>query len=212
MTPRAAGSDHREPGRARGLARVAVAVAVAGAASASAGWLVTDRLERDNDFCIACHLDAETPLHVEKHRDLTALPAATLSAAHGQARVAGREDGAFRCIDCHGGTGALGRSRVKLLAAKDALWYGTGRFDEPDAMRWPLWDEDCRKCHARFEEAGAAAEERFHALAVHNRALGVACVACHLAHDPGGLPDHDFLHPVHVRAQCERCHPEFEGS
>jgi nitrate/TMAO reductase-like tetraheme cytochrome c subunit len=208
MTPRHTGSGRRHPAHVGGLARLIVVAGVAGAASAPVGWLVTDRLERDNGFCVSCHLDAETPLHAGKHRDLTALPPATLSAAHGRARVEGREDGAFRCIDCHGGTGALGRTRVKLLAAKDALVYVTGRFDEPETMRWPLWDEDCRKCHARFEEA-AAAEESFHALAVHNRALGVACVECHLVHDAGGLADHDFLHPAHVRGQCARCHAEF---
>jgi hypothetical protein len=88
-----------------------------------------------------------------------------------------------------------------------------GRFDEPEGMRWPLWDADCRRCHARFAErstAGSAGNPLFHELAVHNAELPVRCVECHPVHERGGLPDHDFLLPPRVRAQCARCHPEFE--
>ena len=79
-------------------------------------------------------------------------------------------------------------------------------------MRWPLWDEDCTQCHARFDEREPEAWEspRFHQLGVHNAALGVDCVACHLAHDAPPEPTPHFLHAAHVRAQCARCHSEFE--
>ena len=63
------------------------------------------------------------------------------------------------------------------------------------------------------EEASAAAGEAnppFHALAVHNAALGVSCVECHLSHTPGGRQDLYYLQPAHVRGQCARCHPAFE--
>lgn len=190
-------------------------LAGAGALSGVLGWTVTDRLERDNDFCNACHLggpDAGTPLHVDVRREFDARPALSLAAAHAAAEVEGRDDAAFRCIDCHGGTSWVGRARVKALAAKDAFWYVVGRFEEPDGMRWPLWDEDCRKCHARF--AGQAWDglgpEPFHARSVHNVKLGVDCVACHGAHGPGGDPAAHFVHAVPVRAQCALCHDEFQ--
>ncbi len=184
-----------------------------GLLTAPVGWVVTDRLEEDDAFCVSCHLSEGVPLHEEKGADFARLPPQTLAAAHTLAGYEARaEDPAFRCIDCHGGTGAVGRLRVKLLSAKDAFWYVVGRFDEPERMHWPLWDADCRKCHESFEEGPVESwrDPEFHELSVHNVELGVACVECHLSHDLGGLADRDFLHPAHVRSQCIRCHPEFE--
>jgi len=198
-------------GRPR-LAIFALAAAVLGASLGAVGWAVTDHLEQDDDFCNACHVSADLPLHVEIRRDYDARPAASLASRHAAARLPDRDGGAFRCIDCHGGKSPAGRVRVKALAAKDALAYATGRFEEPEQMRWPLWDEDCLACHASFEAAGddARGSPGFHDLAVHNVDLGVACVECHSAHEAGGDPGAFFLHATDVRAQCARCHSEFE--
>jgi hypothetical protein len=185
-----------------------------GVVAASVGWLVTDRLERDNDFCNACHLTPATPLHLEIRRGFDAAPPASLAGAHGAALVEARsgEDAAFRCIDCHGGASLAGRARVKLLAALDGFWYVTGRFDEPRHMAWPLWDEDCSKCHASFDATPSESWQtpRFHELAVHNVDLSVRCVECHQVHEPGGNAEAHFLRAEHVRTQCARCHMEFE--
>lgn len=183
--------------------------------AAPAGWWFSDRLEEDNDFCNACHLTAEVPLHVDIRRDFDSLPAMSLAAFHAAAGPEvpiHAESRSFRCVDCHGGTGLAGRARVKLLAAKDAFWYAVGQFEEPTHMRWPLLDADCRKCHEDFEEREPEAWEnpRFHQLSVHNHALGVACVDCHQAHEQGGGHDSHFLVASHLRSQCARCHPEFE--
>lgn len=193
------------------LRRWLVAAAAVGALAAATGWWVTDRLEQRNDFCNACHLPDGVPLHLENRRDFDAFPPPSLAAAHGAARVAARHDPAFRCIDCHGGTGLLGRSRVKLLSARDAFWYVVGRFEEPEGMHWPLLDRDCRRCHESFGETPSAAwgDPAFHELAVHNHRLGMACVTCHRTHEPGRA-ELDFLDPTHVRARCAECHPEFE--
>jgi nitrate/TMAO reductase-like tetraheme cytochrome c subunit len=188
-------------------------VAWAAVVLGAVGWLATDRLEQDDDFCNACHLSADVPLHIDIRRDFDARPAASLAGRHGAAPAAHREDGALRCIDCHGGTGLVGRARVKALAAKDAFWYVVGHFEEPRQMRWPLWDDDCRKCHAAFDEDPAPAPSgspRFHELPVHNADLGVGCVECHLTHAPGADPEAFFLHSGPVRAQCARCHSQFE--
>jgi nitrate/TMAO reductase-like tetraheme cytochrome c subunit len=190
----------------------ALVAALACAGLGAAGWAVTDRLEQDDDFCNACHVSADVPLHIEIRRETDARPPRSLAGRHAEAGTSARADGGFRCIDCHGGTSLLGRARVKALAAKDAFWYVLGRFEEPDGMRWPLWDEDCLRCHASFEqsEAGADASTRFHALAVHNVDLGVACVECHSAHQAGGDAGAFFLRAAPVRAQCARCHSEFQ--
>lgn len=180
--------------------------------SAPAGWVVTDVLEQRNAFCNACHLEPGLPLHDAVRRDFEAAVPASLAGLHGRAALEGRADAAFRCIDCHGGVSLAGRARVKALAAKDAFWYLTGHFEEPDGMRWPLWDEDCVQCHADFDESEPAAWEspRFHQLAVHNVELGVGCVECHQVHEDGGNPDAYFLRATWVRSQCARCHSEFE--
>jgi nitrate/TMAO reductase-like tetraheme cytochrome c subunit len=148
-------------------------------------------------------------------RDFDAAPARSLAGAHGSARVGGGEGGrAFRCIDCHGGSSLVGRARVKALAAKDAFWYVVGHFEEPEGMRWPLWDEDCRKCHDTFDESGYEEWQspRFHQLAVHNTELGVDCVECHLVHETDVATSQHFLRAPWVRSQCARCHAEFEES
>jgi hypothetical protein len=195
--------------RAGTLLGVAAAL---GAIAGPTGWLVTDRLERDNDFCTSCHLEPGVALHAALRRDFDARPAASLAAAHAASGLEGRAAGDFRCIDCHGGASLAGRARVKALAAKDAFWYVVGHFEEPEGMRWPLWDEDCAKCHASFAEREAEPwrTPRFHELSVHNVELGVGCVECHSAHEPGGNAEAWFLHAAAVRSQCARCHAEFE--
>lgn len=174
------------------------------------GWLVTDHLESENHFCISCHLPTGVRLHRHNFRDFDRRPPDSLAALHAKAGNEARADGRFRCIDCHGGTGLGGRLRVKLLSARDAFWYVTGRFEEPKGMSWPLRDADCLRCHPSFPEKGAAsANPPFHSLPVHNGALEVRCVECHLSHESGGLADRFFLQPRQVRAQCARCHSEF---
>jgi nitrate/TMAO reductase-like tetraheme cytochrome c subunit len=200
-----AGSPRSRP---YGLLAAGVAFALL---SAATGWLVTDHLERDNDFCTSCHLEPGVRLHSAVRKGFDADPPVSLAGVHGAARVETRADGAFRCIDCHGGHSFLGRARVKALAAKDAFWYVVGHFEEPEGMRWPLWDEDCSKCHPRFAEKPVEPwrAPRFHQLAVHNAELGVDCVECHSSHETGGNADAFFLRTAAVRAQCARCHAEF---
>ncbi len=197
-----------DPGRRR----LVIALGLLGAViAAPTGWFVTDHLEQDDEFCVSCHLTAETPLHEHKLADFRGRPAVSLVAAHAVAGNEAAADGAFRCIDCHGGVGLVGRARVKALSAKDAFWYVVGRFDEPDQMHWPLWDQDCTQCHATYTAtAPEGADPLFHEIAEHNAELGVDCVECHLSHDTEALASHYYVVPGPVRTQCARCHPEFE--
>lgn len=184
----------------------------AAALSAPLAWVATDRLEARNDFCNACHLTSGVPLHRQVRDDFDALPAPTLAAAHAAAGNDAHADAAFRCIDCHGGTTLVGKARVKLLAAKDALVWATRDFEEPKGMRWPLWEEDCRQCHRQFAPRGSESWQSagFHELPVHNVELGVNCVECHVAHERKAPDAAYFLNVVQVRSQCARCHAEFE--
>jgi len=191
--------------------RVSAILAIGFAVLAPLGWAITDHLERDNDFCNACHLEPGVPLHLEIRRDFDGWPPTSLAAGHAAGFLGDDAAEGFRCIDCHGGVSVLGRMRVKALAAVDAFWYGVGQFEEPQGMGWPLWDEDCRQCHASFDETEPLGWQspRFHQLAVHNVELGVDCVECHRAHARGDASNH-FLGVAWVRTQCARCHSEFE--
>ncbi len=181
-------------------------------AFACAGWLITDFLERDNDFCNACHLQPEVPLHIGIRNDFDARPPTNLAGLHGATAVAGRaQREATRCIDCHRGVGLLGRAEVKLLAARDSLVWLSGNFDEPTEMSHPMGEPDCRQCHVAFNVPDEfAVELGFHAHSVHNADLGVSCVECHSVHDGGPDPALFFLDAGRVRVECARCHSEFQ--
>lgn len=181
--------------------------------SGPAGWMVSDAVERRNDFCNVCHLpDGGGPLHLSIRTDFDARPPVNLAGLHAREIRADREPAdPARCIDCHGGVGLVGRARVKLLAARDAAVWLTGDFDEPDHMATPLLDADCLQCHPVFDETPSGLPRpRFHELEVHNRELGVDCVSCHLSHEPGDA-DFYFLDLAHVRARCADCHTEFQN-
>jgi nitrate/TMAO reductase-like tetraheme cytochrome c subunit len=179
-----------------------------------AGWLVSDRLEADNDFCNACHLRPGVPLHDQIRRNFDARPAPNLAGLHAAAEAPVTATRTLsRCIDCHGGVGLEGRARVKVLAAKDAFFWLIDHFDEPEDMAVPLRDADCMQCHARFAGEAFTGEsggpEPFHSFPVHNSELGVDCVECHTVHDGGADPSLFFLDARHVRTICGRCHSEF---
>jgi hypothetical protein len=193
------------PGRLRRRATLLAVAALGLAGAGVVSWRASDRVERENSFCLSCHLTPEVRLHDAVGRDFAQRPPASLAARHAEAEAD------FRCIACHGGTSWPGRLRVKLSAASDAFWYATGRFDEPARMTTPLWDEDCRKCHARLGEGGERDWDRipFHEVMAHDAPSEVACVDCHRVHETGGDPEAAFLEAGHVRGQCARCHSEF---
>jgi nitrate/TMAO reductase-like tetraheme cytochrome c subunit len=189
-------------------------------ASACLGWVATDTLEAENDFCNACHLPGGAVLHAEIRDGFDAQAPRNLAGVHGGASTTkggtkGSPPRAFRCIDCHGGVGLVARAKVKALAAKDALVWLVGDFDEPDHMEYPLGEADCRQCHEGFssDEDEQFGQVRFHARSVHNADLGVNCVECHTVHVGGDDASTFYLEPNRVREKCGRCHSEFqEGS
>lgn len=170
-------------------------------ASAPAGWLVSDHFESQNAFCTSCHLDASTPLHDAKMKDFLGAPATSLVAAHHEAEPE------FRCIDCHGGASFPNKLRVKTVAARDAFVYVLGAFEEPTGMEHPLWNEDCARCHERYQPER---DDAFHAIDVHNLPdFEYECVKCHQAHPAGRKKSLDFLEREPLVAVCQNCHEEF---
>ena len=156
--------------------------------------------DQDNHFCIDCHL------HQTHFRNMVEPPPRTLAAAHFRAQ---RRDGhPERCFTCHSGEGVWGWSQVTLLSAWDAARWVAGDRHEPTAMRLPLTNDACLKCHAGDVRGHRGADEtsKFHELADH-RDVSTACVTCHVVHRPGERAK-AFLDDQVVQGQCRRCHSD----
>lgn len=146
-----------------------------------------------------------------------------------------RADPAIGCIACHGGADLPMRLRVWAVAGLDTIRFLTGAYREPDHMRLPLRDADCRRCHTPIIQiAGQAAPApaatpteqsadgsailyggtppattgpiAFHRVQRHDT-MPFACVRCHATHLTGGDPGADFVSLAVVQPVCRDCHP-----
>jgi predicted CXXCH cytochrome family protein len=188
--------------RRRALGRCVVALA--GLAVIASVSLVTLAVkERDNTFCVACHL------HDEKFKRSTSVPFTDLTAPHDAKDV--------RCIDCHGGADTVMRARVWSLAALDTGKFLVGRYREPEDMKLPLRSKECTQCHtpilkhppvvtAEQEEAQEGrAGNAYHAIRPHD-AVRMTCVRCHSSHTTDGDPKAQFIARKRVEPICRECH------
>lgn len=179
--------------------------------------------ERDDRFCVACHL------HEAKFTRFTAAVPVDLAGAHRRA------DPAVECIGCHGGADLPMRLRVWSVAGFDTLRFLTGAYGEPNHMRLPLRDAECRRCHtpvvkpspAAVAPAATAKPEQtaesllyggmpppetstgmitFHRIRDHET-MSVTCVRCHATHVTGGDRAQRFIANPAVEPVCRECHP-----
>ncbi len=124
------------------------------------------------------------------------------------------------------------RVRVLTGAAFDTLRFLTGAYREPDHMRLPLRDAECRQCHTPIVKAASQAAATpapppqssgeaealyggppptttgplaFHRIQQHDT-MPVACVRCHATHLTGGDPSADFVSSAVVQPVCRECH------
>ena len=153
--------------------------------------------DRDNRFCIACHLH-ETIFDNFIANDP---PLVTMAGAH-------HHKGEVKCIDCHVGATATDKLIIKGIAGWDTVRYLAGTFKEPDQLLYDLGDRTCLKCHT---DGGQSQTRRdaFHNDPNHRR-MRFECGACHQSHpvrDQGTL----FLDQAIVRAACQECHKESSG-
>jgi hypothetical protein len=161
--------------------------------------------ERDNRFCIACHL------HEEKFTRFLAPTSRDLAGVHHVKK-------AVRCIDCHGGADLSRHLAIWAVAGFDTLKFLAGYYEEPDHMRLPLRDPDCRQCHtpilksapvALTPEQEEALEGRtgdsYHAMRDHNT-VKISCVGCHPSHTIDGEARFQFLARPRLLPLCRDCH------
>jgi nitrate/TMAO reductase-like tetraheme cytochrome c subunit len=184
-----------------------------GLLAGAVGWGVSDRLEQRNDFCVSCHLPDGAVLHAETRENFDRVVPVNLAGVHGRGWVEEREDSAFRCIDCHAGSGAFERTKIKLLAAKDALRYAVGAFEEPEGMPFDLSRKTCLGCHPTFRRSAAPGwtVQAYHGLGAHDAAEEPRCVACHAVHEEDGDAFAYYMARPRVVAQCRVCHGEDDG-
>lgn len=162
--------------------------------------------ERDNRFCISCHL------HEEKFSRFLASDSRDLAGAHHVKKT-------VRCIDCHGGADLDMRVRVWALAAYDTVRFLAGTYIEPDHMRLPLRDKDCRQCHTPILKSAPAVlspeqeealegrtGDSYHAIRDHGP-VKMACVRCHPSHTADGEARFQFLARPRLLPLCRDCHP-----
>lgn len=162
------------------------------------GFVVTDHavyhfFERENAYCVRCHLHEALLATFEAG----ATRVTDLSAMHFTAMDEPR------CIACHKGEGPVERAKVLAVAARDAIKYVAGVRREPDHSDVPIADAGCTRCHPSLG-AGERAPD-FHQRAEH-RQLPMSCVTCHRAHH-GGDAAQSFLDEAHVVPVCRTCHP-----
>lgn len=171
-------------------------------------WGVSDHYEAQNEFCTACHLPDGTALHLETRELFERVVPVNLAGVHGRGWVEDREDEDFRCIDCHAGTGPVERTKVKLLAARDAVRYALGSFEEPDGMPFELSPETCLGCHPTFRHSAAPGwtVQSYHGRPEHDAADAPRCVTCHAVHEQDGDAFAYFMSRPRVDARCRACH------
>lgn len=180
------------------------AVALAGGALIGGLFLVgLAAKERDDNFCVACHL------HEEKFKRFTSVPFTDLTGPHHAKDV--------RCIDCHGGADLPMRARVWSLAALDTGRFLIRRYGEPDHMKLPLRVKECAQCHTpilKRQQALAPDQEEaqegragnaYHEIRPHD-AVSMTCVRCHAAHTTDGDPKAQFIARKRVEPICRECH------
>ena len=212
------------------MTRGTLAARLALGAAAVAGALLLGTLfltalavkERDNRFCVSCHL------HDEKFLRLTASEATDLAGFHH------RKKADVGCIACHGGADPLMRAKVWTVAGFDTLRFLAGAYREPTHMRLPLRDAECRRCHTRIlgrpassrpattaakpvdaidDSVAAEAETEgrggtsYHAIREHDT-VRIACVRCHTSHTIDANAADKFLSRPRIATICRDCHKQ----
>jgi len=174
-----------------GLASLALGLLVLALAG---GVAYATRLEQNDAFCASCHTQPEAMFY---ERSLRAYEEPVdLASAHRPDEV--------RCIDCHGGEGLVRRAQVLALAAKDALKFYSGRYQQPAMMAIILPGTACYKCHREAVDAPGF-ENHLHNLLYDPEAPSLPCVRCHLSHEPADELALFVVEDVALEA-CEFCH------
>lgn len=179
----------------------AVGAALAsGVVGFAAGAAITDRLEQDNRFCIACHRP-EKPLHGKVYESFYPVDGTLLT-------LAGTHNVRVKCIDCHIGADRKDYLIIKAMAAWDTGRWLVGAYKDPERLRYPLGDRTCLKCHPGGGQ-NPKLEKAFHN-ALYHRDPRNGCSDCHRSHLEAPAETR-FLQSVIVKPLCDQCHQAILG-
>lgn len=190
----------------------------AGVVGFAAGTGITDRLEQDDRFCLACHRP-EQPLHEEVYRTFHPVDGTvvTLAGAHkagGATNLPRRSPwigevyGSVKCIDCHIGAGRKDYLIIKAIAAWDTGKWLVGAYKDPETLRYSLGDRTCLKCHSDGGQ-NPEVEDAFHNAPYHRDPRN-ACSDCHRSHLEAPAETR-FLERARVKPLCDECHQAILG-
>lgn len=208
-----------QPPRRKGLLRLIwAAVGAAGLAAimAAGGFAFAASQETHDAFCASCHTQPESRFFQRS----TATSPIDLASFHTT------QSTPTRCIDCHSGTGVLGRMGAELLGAHNALAWYTGTAIQPARQTVPIQDANCLKCHQDVVQPGYVPKTTVQGLQGrrggeeagpnhwHERLAeweagtpqAGTCTSCHLGHATDGTPATGFENSQTTQSVCEACH------
>jgi nitrate/TMAO reductase-like tetraheme cytochrome c subunit len=155
--------------------------------------------EQDNTFCVSCHTQPETEYLARYLCAAQTQDAQDLASFHHRKKE-------VRCIDCHGGEGALGHAEVEAFAARNAFKYLSGTAQQPAVIILPLQNEACIKCHEQQVRKPGFENH------MHNKYFDpkesppfIRCTDCHVSHRPGDERT-AFQFRDAILPKCEYCH------
>jgi len=178
------------------------AAVASGVVGFAAGAAITDRLEQDNRFCIACHRP-EKPLHGKVYRSFDRVDGKLLTLA-GSHNVTAH----VKCIDCHIGADRKDYLIIKAIAAWDTGRWLVGAYKDPETLRYPLGDRTCLKCHPDGGQ-NPQVEKAFHNAPYHRDPRN-GCSDCHRSHLEAPAETR-FLQRAVVKPLCDECHQAILG-
>jgi hypothetical protein len=163
--------------------------------AAVGGTAYAINLENHDSFCASCHTEPES----QYYQNSLQTPATTLSAFHVEKSV--------RCIDCHSGSGPLGRVLGLEQGAKDLFAYVTGKYHSPAITTNPLSDQACLKCHPDVAK-DQTFNNHFHVFLSQWQSIDPHadhCVDCHTTHIQAQASQ-AYLITSTVQNVCQACH------
>lgn len=159
---------------------------------------MTDRLEQDDRFCIACHVPRM--IQIYENSQPVKGRAVTLAGVHVKRQV--------KCIECHIGATIQDKVIIKAIAAKDTVKYFSGLFQDVESLTYPLGDRTCLKCHPEGGQ-NALEPKAFHNAPYHRDPRN-ACAECHRSHAEAPEEARFFVRET-VKPLCDSCHLEVMG-
>jgi nitrate/TMAO reductase-like tetraheme cytochrome c subunit len=176
--------------------KVIVAVVALGLLFTAGGFTFAATQESHDSFCASCHTQPESTFY---QRSQGSSPV-DLASVHTTYKT--------RCIDCHSGSGVIGRMGAEMLGARNAVLFYTGTASQPAKLTQPIGDDNCLKCH-QIVTAGRGRNNHFHAFLARWQAADPqagGCVSCHGGHSTDSSADSQFTSEAQIQPVCDACH------